>query len=345
MKLTSNLLIGAIVLGTATLAGPVAAQTCIEPPAGLVSWWPGDGNADDITGTNPGTPVNGASFGTGLVDEAFRFDGVDDRVDTVHPGPLGAEPRTVMMWAKTASTAHQVMFRYGVDGPATRFDTQLNGGVFTPCEGARIATANSALTYSATTADEQWHHYAYVVPNIPQPRTIDIQVYQDGQLLTNVCASFVPTTTLNTLASAIVIGGFPGSQAPFAGSIDEVMLFDRALSEGEIQSVQDAGSMGVCKSAVDEDGDGIADPQDNCPFTPNPLQEDTDADGLGDACDNCPIANPDQKDDDDNGTGDVCDQLVEFLDLDHTHTYSTGKGQGHNNTEAETGSAEVPVDP
>ena len=35
----------------------------------------------------------------------------------------------------------------------------------------------------------------------------------------------------------------------------------------------------------DQDGDGIPDPDDNCPTTPNPNQEDTDSDGTGDACD------------------------------------------------------------
>jgi len=58
----------------------------------------------------------------------------------------------------------------------------------------------------------------------------------------------------------------------------------------------------------DSDGDGIRDPQDNCPTTANPDQADTDGDGVGDVCDNAPnIPNPDQRDTDADGIGDVAD--------------------------------------
>ena len=82
----------------------------------------------------------------------------------------------------------------------------------------------------------------------------------------------------------------------------------------------------------DSDGDGLLDPDDNCPGVPNPLQENADADywgdlcdncvdtindnqidwdgdGLGDACDNCPeVVNPDQADNEGDGIGDICDE-------------------------------------
>ena len=39
----------------------------------------------------------------------------------------------------------------------------------------------------------------------------------------------------------------------------------------------------------DQDGDGVADDQDNCPGMANPTQIDTDGDGQGDLCDSCPL--------------------------------------------------------
>ena len=50
-----------------------SAQGCASPPAGLVAWWPGNGNADDIVGGNNGTLTNGAGFINGEVGQAFNF--------------------------------------------------------------------------------------------------------------------------------------------------------------------------------------------------------------------------------------------------------------------------------
>lgn len=84
----------------------------------------------------------------------------------------------------------------------------------------------------------------------------------------------------------------------------------------------------ACSALLDADGDGRADPNDNCIDAPNPSQSNADGDALGDACDPCPndpmndvdgdgvcgdvdncpvVANPDQADSDGNGVGDACD--------------------------------------
>ena len=54
----------------------LAPGSCLPPPAGLVSWWAAEGNANDSFGTNNGTLLGGVSFAAGEVGhKAFHFDG------------------------------------------------------------------------------------------------------------------------------------------------------------------------------------------------------------------------------------------------------------------------------
>jgi hypothetical protein len=56
-------------------SGTAPAQPYTPPPADMVSWWPGEGNARDIQGGNNGTPFGNVAFAAGKVGQAFSFDG------------------------------------------------------------------------------------------------------------------------------------------------------------------------------------------------------------------------------------------------------------------------------
>ena len=44
---------------------------CFVPGASLISWWPGDGNFDDVHGSNPTVTSAGVTFGQGVRSEGF----------------------------------------------------------------------------------------------------------------------------------------------------------------------------------------------------------------------------------------------------------------------------------
>src|SRR5437899_546796 len=83
--LTQSFNIGVLVMGVGTvlLFQPTdsVGQSCLSPPAGLVSWWRGEGDASDWTGAHNGVFTNGVSFTNGVVGQAFALDGVSGAID------------------------------------------------------------------------------------------------------------------------------------------------------------------------------------------------------------------------------------------------------------------------
>jgi hypothetical protein len=73
--------LGLLLVAGATPAHRAAAAACSAAATGLVNWWPGDGNANDIAGVNNGTPKGDATAANpGAVGQALIFDGTNDNV-------------------------------------------------------------------------------------------------------------------------------------------------------------------------------------------------------------------------------------------------------------------------
>ena len=64
-----------------------------------------------------------------------------------------------------------------------------------------------------------------------------------------------------------------------------VELFGADISQGGEPYTYSTVELPLDEAEVDSDGDGLVDPNDNCPYTVNADQADTDSDGVGDLCD------------------------------------------------------------
>jgi len=230
---------------------------CFNPPSGLVSWWPGEDNANDIQSGNHGTLQNGATFAAGKVGQAFSFDGVDDFVEIPENGSLDLNGNfTVEAWVKPESylaVPSPVITKYNYSGGnlanvSWQLD-MLNGGNVQ--FGVACGTNSSTdLMYQQTTnavvSLNVFTHLAAVYQQNPPT----IEIYVNGVLqasTTNGSCNFI-----NQNDTPVRIGKRidSGSTAFFDGIIDEVSIYNRALSASEIQSIYNAGSASKCKECM-----------------------------------------------------------------------------------------------
>lgn len=219
---------------------------------GLVSRWPGDGNALDVIGPNNGTIVGNVTFGLGKVGQAFHF----------YPGPGGNESFAAYVNVGNAPSLQVASGDFTVDAwvypeticgeiPGTGCSSRgivgkmgaapnLDGWRFF-LEGPKLTMNVGGQTFNTGTHAELptfsvtagvWSHVAMV------KRGTHLELYKNGGQL----FSSTPINVFYDSHSAPMwIGSDPSEGNTFYGFIDEVEVYNRALSPAEVQAIYDAG--------------------------------------------------------------------------------------------------------
>ena len=228
-------------------------RTCTPPPAGLVSWWPGDNNPFDVADNNDGTLQMGAGFAAGLVGPAFSFDGSDDFVKVPDSANLEPPSFTVEAWIKTSGIAsdftnfNRIVVKLNGEGRqaySLAVGGSTGGGVSGHAElRMQESGGNTDLAVSTTDVNDGiWHHVAGTFDGT------NLRIYVDGILENTVAKAF--NVPFYSNPGDLFIGSFNGSIQFFHGVIDEVEIFNRALSQAEIQAIVHADTAGKCKGCA-----------------------------------------------------------------------------------------------
>jgi len=168
----------------------------------------------------------------GKLGAALQFDGVDDHVET-EAALTGTGPFAVGAWVKTTATRDQVIIQQrssSVYDGEYQLRLQPDGTVQWWTYGD--SQFGFQVTSSGTVNDGNWHYVAAV-------READGtgSIYIDGS--SDRSESAPPRTLVST---HVYIGAdMRDNQNYFEGSIDEVAIFDRALSAPEITSIYNSG--------------------------------------------------------------------------------------------------------
>ncbi|HYV96362.1 MAG TPA: LamG domain-containing protein [Gemmatimonadaceae bacterium] len=201
---------------------------------GLIAHYPLDANATDASGHVHHGVVHGAKPTAnrfGEADTALEFDGVDDYVE-VAPPPAIRETCTLSLWARYAPrdlegyTNCIIAQDDGNDEDQSRrvfqLSTEHGHVIWHRMIGARDPMCKARVQFG------QWYHVAAVVENNVH------RLYVDGALADEVRHPFWthPEQPLHI--------GRKGTDEPyffFKGAIDDVRLYDRALSPAEIDAL------------------------------------------------------------------------------------------------------------
>jgi hypothetical protein len=197
-------------------------------PSGLISWWPAGGNSDDIIGGNNGTLQNGVTFAAGKVGQAFSFDGIDDFI-AIGGSPV-PPPWTVEFWANRQDSPSYSSVLLADSQTALKLEQYH----FTRQVGfTQFGVADYNFNYSAPVG--VWTHLAFVANEIAT------QLYVNGALQDTYAAS---------IALPLEQFGSDGAGDRLKGLVDELSVYNRALSASEIQAIYSAGSAGKCVTPV-----------------------------------------------------------------------------------------------
>jgi hypothetical protein len=226
---------------------------CTPPPSGLISWWRFENSVLDNWDSNNGTTPDGSAFVDAKVGHGFNF---AQRYVLVPDSPSlrPTNGLTIEAWINpssgilTLTPPHTIFAKAdapsGLGPQLTTFSyflgTTNNGRIIFRVSPSGTATGSASLSTSQAVPTNQW---TFVVATYDGTA---LRIYLNG----NQAAQLTYSNGIFPGPSAVGIGaistGVTAFTWPFFGIIDEVSIYNRALSSDEIQAIYKADFIGKC---------------------------------------------------------------------------------------------------
>jgi len=216
---------------------PTPTPTPIPPIPGPVSWWPGDGNAEDIAGSNAGVLKGDTTFIPGKAGQAFSFDGAGDYIDMGDVLDVGISSFSISLWYKRQidGGGNRRVISKGLTAsgspPDAGYAITLDGGLLRVT--VEDPNQNKVIVEIPEPVLGQFHHAATVIDRDGAV----IKLFLDGVMVAQADVNNVGSLDTNQafgIGASIINGSPTGS---FDGAIDEVQFYNRALSADEVNSI------------------------------------------------------------------------------------------------------------
>jgi len=200
---------------------------------GLIGHYRLDGNAlDSSQRANHAAEVGSPSYVPGLIGQALSLNGTDQLAQAADPGLAGNGRKSVAVWFKQDAKANKGLFSFGdSSAPGALFELLLRGGLSGGYFwGDEFYAFPAGLPFEAYAVGE-WQHAAITYDGKR------VRSYLNGLRVMQRDLS------LNTVSGPLLLGSgnTEFSSAYFNGLIDDVGLWNRALSPPEVSAIHSAG--------------------------------------------------------------------------------------------------------
>ena len=212
-------------------------------PSGLMAAYAFDETSGttalDTSGNgNNGVLTNGPLFVVGKNGNGVRLDGVNDYVDLGNPVSLRLTgSMTLSAWINSSTFPVDdaaIISKRQSSNTGYQLDTTIDTGPRTIGLKITDGAGNNVARYGTTAiAVNTWYHVAGVYD--AANRTLN--VYVNGQLVNGTLVGTIPAAQLDSNQN-VNVGQRPGRAGNynFAGVLDDVRIYHRALTQAEIQS-------------------------------------------------------------------------------------------------------------
>src|SRR3989338_1477876 len=200
----------------------------VMPSNGLVSHWNFEGNANDVIGSNEGTLIGGANILNGVV----VLDGVDDRVRVADDNSIsGLDKFTVSLWVKSDSKGSTLLAKRAF-GKSNFFEYLLETSLGGDLAFITVTSSDKDVwcQSSKNVLDNNWHHVLGTYDGSK------MKVYVDG-VFEKECSQ---DGDLGNTDSSLYFGANYDDGSNLFGGLDDVAIWNRALSNSEVQELYDA---------------------------------------------------------------------------------------------------------
>jgi hypothetical protein len=234
------------------------ANACYAQPAGLVSWWKGDDDATDHMGNNNGTLENGAGFALGKANDTFSFNGSNQFVLIGQPVPTDLQiQNNITLSAWVYLTSYPAINSYytiaGSEYGSNHAGIGLyiygggNNGNGWPAGSIDFDIGNGSSWYTGFTTTQIPLNQWVLVTAVAAANQPD-QIYYNGVLqpYTTPSGETIWNGTVSYTGSWFAIGQSVAANWPFNGMMDEVQVYNTALSAADVLGIYNAGNAGVC---------------------------------------------------------------------------------------------------